>query len=528
MKPTHPRPARLLVVTPEVAYLPHRMGTGSNCMAAKAGGLADVCAALVSEMHRQGVDVHVALPHYRGIFDACRMRTRHAAAGTLRQVLPEGGLHLAEDHAIARRRSIYSGEGPANVRLALAFQREVIHNILPRVAPDLIHCHDWMTGLIPAAARSAAIPTLFSVHNIHTMEVDLAELEERGIDPTPFWQQLYYREMPGTYDQTRHGNPLDPLVSGAFAADAVSVVSPTFLTEIITGVHDVIPFPFREVLLRKWEAGMSSGIVNAPPPDYHPATDPHLAVRYGVADAHGAKNDNKQALQRRLGLHIDPAVPLLFWPSRLDPAQKGCELLAQILYQVISTYWEAGLQVVFIADGAYQEVFRRIRRLHAFERRIAVHPYDIALEHLGYGAADFVLMPSRYEPCGLPQMIGCIYGALPIAHAVGGLRDTVQHLDRDQSAGNGFLFETYDAQGLFWAIGEALNFFHLPERVRRDHRQRIMSESACRFNHRVMTAHYLRLYAKLLGRPVLPATPGYDPAQREVCSGTVLDQETVS
>jgi starch synthase/alpha-amylase len=503
MQSMHTHTTRILIVTPEAAYLPHQLGAGSECLSAKAGGLGDVSAALIDQLQRRGIDVHVALPNYREIFDDCLTKILRQGDTTMRQVLPEDRLHLAEDHAIAHRQSIYFGEGAENVRFALSFQREVINNIMPRVAPDLIHCHDWMTGLVPAAAKKLAIPCLFSVHNIHTKDILLAELEERGIDPTPFWQQLYYRDMPGDYDQVKWSNPLDPLVSGGFAADAVSVVSPTFLTEIITGVHDFIPLHFRDVLLHKWEAGMSKGIINAPPPDFNPATDSYLAAPYRAKDFQEAKRANKLALQRELGLNPDPAAPLLLWPSRLDPMQKGCELLAQILYQVISTYWEAGLQVVFVADGDYQRVFSDIRRMHAFEQRIAVHPFDVAMEHLGYGAADFVLMPSRYEPCGLPQMIGAIYGALPVAHAVGGLRDTVEHLDVAQDSGNGFLFETYDSGGLFWAIQEAMNFYQRPVSIRSAQIQRIMAESACRFNPEVMANHYLALYAKLLKRPMV-------------------------
>ncbi len=519
---------RILIVTPEAAYLPHQWGAGSQCMSAKAGGLADVSAALICDLHRRGIDVHVALPNYREIFDECLSKLSRQEESARRRVRPEDRLHLAEDHAIARRESIYSGEGAENVRFALSFQREVINNIIPRAAPDLIHCHDWMTGLIPAAARAMAIPSVFSVHNIHTMNILLADLEERGIDPTPFWQHLYYRDMPGDYAQTLRSNPLDPLVSGAFAADAVSVVSPTFLTEIITGVHDFIPPHFRDVLLRKWEAGMSTGIINAPAPGFNPATDSYLAAPYQAEDFLEAKRANKLALQRALGLHPDPAAPLLFWPSRLDPRQKGCELLAQILYQVISTYWEAGLQAVFVADGDYQRVFSDIRRMHALEQRIAVHPFDVALEHLGYGAADFVLMPSRYEPCGLPQMIGAIYGALPIAHAVGGLRDTVQDLDIAQNSGNGFLFATYDSGGLFGAIREAMTFYRLPASVRSAQIQRIMAESACRFNPEEMADHYLALYAKLLKRPMVMPKPKRINGARQGSQRAVGNQERVS
>lgn len=499
---------KVLVVTPEVTYLPDRMGSISGCLSAKAGGLADVSAALVCELYRQGADVHVAIPNYRAIFGDCLSETLRREQRTMRQILPDERLHLAEDHAFTRRMTVYTGDGADNTRLSLAFQREVINNIIPRVAPDLIHCNDWMTGLIPAAARQMGIPSLFSVHNIHTMEIPLSGIEERGIDPTGFWEMLYFSRMPGGYDESRSTNPVDLLVSGVFAASAVTVVSPSFLSEIITGAQDVAGFHLRKEILRKWEAGAIAGILNAPDPSFNPASDPHLPAVYGPKNALKHKAVNKVALQEKLGLATDPDAPMLFWPSRLDPVQKGCQLLADILYRVVSTYWADRLQAVFVADGAYQQVFRDITRFHGFEERVAVHPYDAAMEHLGYGAADFVLMPSRFEPCGLPQMIGAIYGALPIVHAVGGLRDTVHHFDREKNTGNGFRFETYDADGLFWAIQQAMAFYRLPIHEKAAHIRRIMIDSTAAFHHKVTARHYMDRYRQILGQPVAVAVHG--------------------
>jgi starch synthase/alpha-amylase len=519
---------RVLIVTPEVTYLPDQLGSISWCLSAKAGGLADISASIVCELYDQGANVHIAIPNYRDIFGDCLSETLRLEERTMRRVLPEERLHLAEDHSFARRGTVYTGDAFENIRLSLAFQREVINSIIPRVDPDLIHCNDWMTGLIPAATRRFKIPSIFSVHNIHTMEILLSEIEDRGIDPTPFWQQLYFSRMPVNYDESRHTNPVDLLASGVFSADAVSVVSPTFLSEILAGVHDFISSAFREALFRKWERGMSAGILNAPDATFNPTTDPYLAKTYGPDDVLGSKADNKIAFQQALGLIEDPEAPMLFWPSRLDPVQKGCQLLSEILYQVISTYWQDGLQVVFVADGDYQQVFRDISIFHNLENRVAVHEYDPSLEHLGYGAADFVMMPSRYEPCGLPQMIGTIYGALPIAHAVGGLRDTVQHLNMSQNSGNGFLFETYDSGGLFWAIQEAMTFYRQPGTLRNAHIQRIMRKGISRFNKKVMADQYLALYTKLLKRPmIIPQSKSTD-LVRQDSQGVHMNQETAT
>ena len=134
---------------------------------------------------------------------------------------------------------------------------------------------------------------------------------------------------------------------------------------------------------------------------------------------------------------------------------------------------------------------------------VAVCNFDEQLEHHAYAAADFVLMPSKFEPCGLPQMIGLIYGALPVAHDTGGIHDTVLHLDADSDFGNGFLFETFDGNGLFWAIDQAMSFFMLPDNVKRMQIERIMRQSTETFNYRVTAKGYIKLYEKMLQHPVV-------------------------
>ena len=208
-----------------------------------------------------------------------------------------------------------------------------------------------------------------------------------------------------------------------------------------------------------------------------------------------------------MGLIEDEAAPLFFWPSRLDPVQKGCHLLANIFYKILSTYWQQNLQIIFVANGDYQTVFRDIINFHGIENRVAICDFDFRLEHLAYGAADFILMPSSFEPCGLPQMIAPIYGSLPVAHNTGGIRDTISHLDVDSQNGNGFVFDIYDARGLFWAIEEAMAFYTLPDEVKNPQIERIMMESSATFTHDVTACRYIGLYEKMLHRPLIPRSP---------------------
>jgi len=305
------------------------------------------------------------------------------------------------------------------------------------------------------------------------------------------------------YESARDSNPVDFMASGIFGAHFVNTVSPTFLLEIVDGQHPFVEPPIRREIANKYYAGCSFGILNAPDPAFNPQTDKDLKKNYGPRDHMEAKRENKRFLQRNLGLIEDVKAPLFFWPSRLDPVQKGCQLMADIFYQVISTWWDQNLQIVFVANGDYQSVFQDIVNHHHFHKRVAMCEFSEQMEHLSYAASDFVLMPSRFEPCGLPQMIAPIYGSLPVAHDTGGIHDTIRHLDPGAGTGNGFLFKVFDSYGLFWAVEEALRFYALPTRVKAKQIKRIMTESAEAFTHENTARQYIDLYEKMLQRPLI-------------------------
>ncbi len=497
---------RILIVTPEVTYLPNDMGNLANYFTAKAGGLADVSAALISALFEQGADVHVALPDYRAIFGdnigplwPLLMQERN----TFQSSMPEERVHLAEDRAFYYLNRVYSNYGGENIKIALAFQREVINNIVPHVRPDLIHCNDWMTGLIPAMARQLNIPCLFTIHNIHTVKSPLSYIEDRGIDAAYFWKNLYYENMASEYEETRESNPVDFLVSGVFAAHFVNTVSPTFLMELVEGRHNFVEQPLKQELSNKWDAGCAAGILNAPDPSFNPVIDRDIKFQYGSDNHVENKQNNKLFIQRSLGLIQDNRAPLFFWPSRLDMIQKGCQLLAEILYEVVSRYWDQNLEIVFVANGEFRKHFEDIVRHHNLYNRVAICDFDERLARIAYGASDFVLMPSLFEPCGLPQMIGPIYGALPVAHDTGGIHDTIVRMDVDNNKGNGFLFNVFDSEGLLWAIEQAMLFYKLPLGIKELQIKRIMNQSLASFNHAVTASRYIKLYEKMLLRPLI-------------------------
>lgn len=492
---------RILVVTPEITYLPAGMGNLATRTNAKAGGLADVSASLVAALFEEGADVHVALPHYRRMF--------HMDAGQLisdelrvyQSRLPDARIHLAEDRCFYYRDRVYSKSDEENPRLAMAFQREVINNIIPTVNPDLIHCNDWMTGLIPAAARRLGIPSLFTVHNIHTHDLTLAQIEDRGIDAAEFWPLLYYKRPPFNYEETRENNHVDSLASGIFASHFINTVSPTFLDEIVRGQHAFVPPAIRSEMTGKKLAGCAVGILNAPDSSYDPAIDRAVEMNYTPATAYEGKAVNKLIFQRRVGLAEDASAPLFFWPSRLDPVQKGCELLTNILAGIMETF--PNMQIAVVANGPHACHFHDILHWHNLYGRLAICDFDESLSRLGYAASDFTLMPSRFEPCGLPQMIGPIYGSLPVAHDTGGIHDTVMHVNLAKNSGNGFLFQYYDNAGLAWAMREAMEFHKLPEQVRAAQVQRIMADAKTRFNHNVCAQSYIDIYRKMLKRDLI-------------------------
>lgn len=512
---------KVLIVTPEITYLPPGMGNIAERLSAKAGGLADVSASLVSALFNMGVDVHVALPNYRRLFhveikDLMNAKLSQYRAKLGSDINGKQRIHLAEDRTFYYRDRVYSNYAEDGLKMSLTFQREVINNIIPSVLPDLIHCNDWMTGLVPGLARRWGIPTLFTIHNIHTQETTLETIENYGIDTAFFWQNLYYTRQPACYEESRSHNLVDLLTSGIFGAHFVNTVSPTFLREIVEGQHSsFVPPQIQREIANKYYAGCAKGILNAPDPDYHPSTDKALEATYDAKTHAENKAINKKAFQAKTGLTVNPNVPLLFWPSRLDPIQKGPQLLTEILYSIIDDYWAQGLQVAIVAEGAYQQHFHAIADHHQLRNRIAVCSFQEALSRLGYAASDFILMPSRFEPCGLPQMIGPLYGSLPIVHDTGGLHDTVSHLDVAKDSGNGFVFEYYDANGLRWAIDEAMRFFGLSRRVRQKQVARVMQEAEATFTHANTAAAYVELYEKMLQRPLLPQTEADDSQSKQ-------------
>jgi ADP-glucose type glycogen/starch synthase len=502
------RQPRILLVTPEVTELPPGMGNLANFVSAKGGGLADISAALVAELVRLGLDVHVALPKYeRQMRDYARV-SQHDLDRMVGVFQNVEAIHLVHDSAFVHLQDVYQeGDAYDAMRRAIAFQRNVIGNVLDAAMPShgkmLVHCNDWMTGLIPAAARARGFASLFTVHNIHTGRESLRNLERWGIDVSRFWQELYLEKHPDFVDNPWETVGVDFLLSGIKAADHVNTVSPTFLREMVDGYFpNLINNQIRDALCAKYNMGCASGILNAPKSTVDPRVTRELRVNYGASNVMAAKRENKLAFQREMGLLENADAPLFFWPHRLFD-QKGPGLLAEISMSLLNVYRDDGLQIAVVGNGdtVWEDAFGTLSC--GSGGRIAYAHFKAALSELGKAAADFILMPSLYEPCGLPQMEGMRYGTLPIVRATGGLKDSVQHLNITAETGNGFVFNDFLPDALWWACQEAMRFYRCPVNLRERIIRRVMKEGMEHFNLEKTTLQYVRIYERLLGEKLI-------------------------
>jgi len=366
-----------------------------------------------------------------------------------------------------------------------------------------VHCNDWMTGLIPAAAKVRGMPSLFTVHNIFTDTDNLRNLERCGIDVSRFWNELYMEKHPDSTPNAWDTVGVDFLLSGIKAAHYVNTVSPSFLLEIVNGYFpDLIQWRVREEFRAKYQAGKATGILNAPKSNVDPRIAPGLTRNYDETTVMEAKRENKMEFQKQMGLQVNANAALFFLPPRLF-SQKGPQLLAEIALKLTQQYWNDGLQIALVGNGdaQWEKGFGTIA--FGSQGRIAYQRFEANLSELGKAAADFILMPSLYEPCGLPQMEGLRYGTLPIVRATGGLKDTVQHLNVSSDSGNGFVFNDFTTNALWWACTEAMAFFRRPEAQRRRTIQRVMRDSMTHFNLEKTTLQYVRIYERLLGEKLV-------------------------
>jgi starch synthase len=491
---------KVLIVTPAITYLSAGMGDSDSYLTAKADGVMDQSAYLFAALAKHGLDVYIAMPNYLGVDGAKNKSLIDEEMRIYREVgLADDRIYRINDNRFIHCSESDSRDYNDNASISFAFQREVLKKIIPEVKPDLIHCNDWVTGLISAATRNKPIPCLLSLHNIHTYEATLSHIENSGISVKDFWRRLFFKTMPYTYEEAKSNNPVDLLASAIFGAHFIHTGSPTFLEEITAGRHNFIPGNIEAEITNKKHADCAVGIPIPVGPDCGPLS---VKEKYDFQNPKSGKLANKKILQSLCGLDQNDAAPLFFWPSRLDAHQKGCHLLTEILYETVDRFWGDNLQVIVVANGVFRRHFDEIVRTHNLARRVAVRPYRKELSKIAYAASDFIFFPSLYEPCPLAAMTGLLYGALPLAHDTGGLHDIVKPLCIDRDEGNGFLFQIYGTHGLSRTIEQAMSFYRLPQDKRIDQIRRIMKDSATAFNIDEIVRKYVGTYERMLERPI--------------------------
>ncbi len=435
---------------------------------AKVGGLADVAGALPKALKSLGHDVRVAIPRYQrirpdrfglqplldgiGVPMDSHLEPASVQHGMLGDNVP---VYLVESERYFDREGIYGY--PDDDERFVFFSRAVLE-MLPKLGwtPDVVHCHDWHTAIIPnwlktlyrADRRYAGIASLLTIHNLsYRGTFGNRVLEIAGIESFGF-----------TYaEQGVGGHMVDLLGRGLQFADAINTVSEQYAREIQTpefgeGMDELIIERSNRLL------GILNGI------DYDeqdPARDRHIAATF---DAEGLERrvDNKLALQHEARLPPSPDVPVIGMATRLADS-KGFDLVAQALDWLL----QQPLQLVVMGTGDqhYHDLLAAAAKRN---RNLAVMPtFSTPLAQKIYAGSDMFLMPSRFEPCGMGQMIAMRYGSVPIVRRTGGLADTVQDFEPAHGEGSGFVFEHYDASAMFAAVIRALETFKYPDTWRR-------------------------------------------------------------
>ncbi|MDO4975721.1 MAG: glycogen synthase [Eubacteriales bacterium] len=419
----------------------------------KTGGLADVVGALPKEFDKKEWDVRVVIPNYKIIPEKFRNNfeyVTHFYMGTGPYV-PSAhvGIMKYEYQGITYyfidNLDYFGGDKPyADTRTDIekfVFFSKAVLSILPVIdfKPDIIHCHDWQTGLIPVYLKNefAANPFFWGIKTMMTIH----NLRFQGIWDIDTMMGL--SGLPGdlfTYEKLEYKGDANMLKGGIVYADYVTTVSETYADEIQTdfygeGLNGLLTAR-KDVLY-----GIVNGIDYTL---YDPKTDEGIYKNYTTRSFVKGKAANKAALQEELGLEVNPNKYMIGLISRLTD-QKGLDLVQKGMDRIIDE--DTQLVVIGTGEARYEDMFKYYAS--RYPNNISANIlYSDALAHKLYAAADSFLVPSLFEPCGLTQIISFHYGTVPIVRETGGLKDTVVHLDLEANTGDGFSFPNYDEEEL--------------------------------------------------------------------------------
>lgn len=463
----------------------------------KTGGLADVAGSLPPALAAQGVETAVILPLYRRVkerfadqltflcYDYVDLAWRHAYCGLFS--LKKDGVtwYFLDNEQYFGRPDLY---GCADDGERFGFFSRAVVKMLDHLDfwPDVIHCNDWQTALIPIylkddgvrEERYRSVRTVLTIHNI----------EYQGRYDPYCLGGLFGLDRGWVDDGTLLlDGDLNLLKGAILTADAVNAVSPTYAQELKNPY-----FAHRmEGILTQCGYKLSGVLNGIDMKLYDPAADPRIAANYTAENISGKAAD-KAELQKALGLRPEPETPIIAMVSRLV-THKGLDLIREVMGDIM----ELPVQFVLLGSGdaAYEDFFR-----HAAERwpeRMAIRlGYDEALSMAIYAGADLFLMPSRSEPCGLSQMIAMRYGTVPIVRETGGLKDTVQPYEAWRDAGTGFTFANYSSADMLHVLREAAYLYKdYPDAFARL-RRRAMERD---FSWNRSAGDYLKIYAAVTG-----------------------------
>jgi starch synthase len=480
----------------ESPRLPSILMAAAECAPfAKTGGLADVVGTLSRELKDLGFDIRLMVPYHRVIKDKYRDAVQHVVSFSVDlgwrsqyagiELLDWGGLpvYFIDNeyyfgHAIYRGGS-FEGE-------QYAYFSRVILEALPLIGfePDIIHVNDWHTAMVPMLQKTqyggkphGQAKTVLSIHSLgyqgrfdFNFAADLLSIEGKYYSPD-------YLEFFGGANFMK---------GGIVFADQIVTVSPTYAEEICTPEYgeglDGVLQTRRDDLI-----GILNGIDTEV---YNPADDEYIPHPYSADDLSGKQRD-KEALIKELGIRIKPDTPLIGMVSRLT-RQKGLDLLLSVFDELMKE--DVGLVLLGTGDTEYEEFFRSAA-FRSDGRAKGITLFDEALAHRIYAGSDLFLMPSRFEPCGLAQMIALRYGTLPIVRATGGLKDTVVPYNEYTGEGNGFSFDNYNAHDMLSTIRYALGICRDADRLHAL-RRRAMTQD---WSFKKSAEKYAALYRDMMG-----------------------------
>lgn len=425
---------------------------------AASGGLGDVMGALPTAISEQddNIKTEVILPLYGNLRDSYReqlekvidisfkLSWRSTGATIYKLVREKVTYFFVENHYYFNRNALY-GEFDDGERFAF-FSMAVIEFIIASGSiPDILHANDWQTALsvIYLKTKYKDIPPLSSVRTIYTIH----NIEYQGKYDMAILGDVFALDACSS-DIVEYNGCINLTKGAITVADYVSTVSPNYANEL---KHDFFAFGLSEII--KAAEHKLCGVINGIDYSYFsPDLGGDIYAAYTKRAYKSGKAKNKKALQKELGLEINPTVPLAVMITRLTDG-KGIDLILRIIEELLSE----NIQFVVLGtgDSVYEEAFASLSEKYTNFR--ALIKFDRVISKKLYAAADIFVMPSKSEPCGLAQMIACSYGTVPVVRAVGGLYDTIKPYGTENS--NGFVFNNYNAHDLLYTIKAALALY---------------------------------------------------------------------